>query len=119
MGKFSSAIAALVMGAQLVSPTPVHARGHANAILQRTANDAPAISGVLPGAYIVEFANENETPESFYASLAASGVNVEHGMNLSFRFFNGVSFQLKSSSSSSSEWDFLRQMGAQPQVENI
>ncbi|RYN45437.1 hypothetical protein AA0114_g9129 [Alternaria tenuissima] len=119
MGKFSSAIAALVMGAQLVSPTPVHARGHANAILQRTANDAPAISGVLPGAYIVEFANENETPESFYASLAASGVNVEHGMNLSFRFFNGVSFQLKSSSSNSSEWDFLRQMGAQPQVENI
>ncbi|KAG9185525.1 hypothetical protein G6011_06856 [Alternaria panax] len=119
MRKFSRAIAALVLGAQVAISTPVHPELHANAIVQRAANDTQATGGILPGAYIVEFANDNETPESFYASLAASGVDVEPRMDLSFRFFKGVSFQLKSSSSNSSGWDFLRQMKAQPKVENI
>ncbi|KAH9882689.1 hypothetical protein J1614_000925 [Plenodomus biglobosus] len=119
MGKFSCAIAALVLGAQVANSTPVHARLHSNAIVQREANNTTSTGGILPGAYIVEFANDNETPETFYASLAASGVNVEPRRNLSFRLFKGVSFQLKSSSSNSSGWDFLRQMKAQPQVENI
>jgi subtilisin family serine protease len=119
MGKFSCAVAALALGAQVAISTPLHPRLHTNAVVQRAANDAPATSGTLPGGYIVEFANDNETPETFYASLAASDVQVEPRMDLTFRFFKGVSFQLKRSSSNSSDWDFLRQMKAQPQVANI
>ncbi|KAH9867743.1 hypothetical protein IAQ61_008338 [Plenodomus lingam] len=119
MGKFSRAIVALILGAQVAVSTPVHPRLHPNAIVQRAVNNTTPTGGILPGAYIVEFANDNETPETFYASLAASGVIVEHRMDLSFRLFKGVSFQLKSSGFNSSGGDFLRQMKAQPQVENI
>ncbi|USP79989.1 serine-type endopeptidase [Curvularia clavata] len=119
MGKLSCAIVALVLGAQVAIPTPVHPRLHSDVIVQRAADDKPVASGILPGAYIVEFANAKETPKTFYASLAASGVQVEPRKDLRFRFFKGVSFQLKSSSSNSSGWDFLRQMKAQPQVKNI
>ncbi|KZM24061.1 uncharacterized protein EKO05_0004598 [Ascochyta rabiei] len=119
MGKLSYAITALLLGVPSVISTPPRPHLHANAIVQRGANDTPAATGILPGAYIVEFANGDETPESFYSSLAQEGVQVEHRMDLSFRFFKGVSFQLKSSSSNSSGSDFLRQMKAQPQVENI
>ena len=98
MGKISCAIAALVLGAQVAVSTPIHPRLQPNAIVQRAANDTPVAGGIMPGAYIVEFADDNETPESFYASLAASGVQVEPRMDLSFRFFKGVSFQVKRSS---------------------
>ncbi|KAF9691272.1 hypothetical protein EKO04_010922 [Ascochyta lentis] len=116
MGKLSCAIAALLLGTQVAISTPVHPRLHTNAIVQRATNDTPAAGSILPGAYIVEFASDDETPASFYASLERNGVQVEHRMDLSFRFFKGVSFQLKSSSSNSSGWDFLRQM---KQVENV
>ncbi|KAJ4361498.1 hypothetical protein N0V95_001835 [Ascochyta clinopodiicola] len=119
MGKFSCAIAALVLGGQLAISTPIRSHLHTNAIVQRAVNDTQVASGILPGAYIVEFANDDETPASFYASLASSGVQLEHRMDLSFRFFKGVSFQLKSASSNSSGGDFLRQMKAHSQVENI
>jgi subtilisin family serine protease len=119
MGKFSCAIAALVLGAQVAVSTPIHPRLQSNAIAQRASNDTPVAGGIMPGAYIAEFANEDETPETFYASLAASGVQVEPRLDLSFRFFKGVSFQVKRSSSNSTGWDFLRQMKALPQVENI
>lgn len=119
MRKFSCAIAALVLGAQVAISTPAHAHLDTNAIVQRAAQDTPAAGGVLYGYYIVEFANDDETPETFYASLAASGVQIKPRNNLSFRLFKGVSFQLQSSSANSSDWDFLRQMKAQPQVKNI
>ncbi|KAI4638974.1 uncharacterized protein J4E78_011040 [Alternaria triticimaculans] len=115
----SCAIAALVLGAQVAVSTPIYSRLQPNAIVQRAANDTPVAGGIMPGAYIVEFADDDETPESFYASLAASGVQVEPRMDLSFRFFKGVSFQVKRSSSNSTGGDFLRQMKAKPQVENI
>jgi subtilisin family serine protease len=119
MGKFHCAIATLLLGAQVAVSATTHSQFDTNAIVQRAANNTPAASGILPGAYIVEFADDNETPARFYASLAANGVQVEPRMDLSFRFFKGVSFQVKSSSSNSSSWDFLRQMQATPQIQNI
>ncbi|EUC33580.1 hypothetical protein COCCADRAFT_95623 [Bipolaris zeicola 26-R-13] len=123
MGKLHCAIAALVLGAPVAISTSVHARLPTNAIVQRAANDTPVASGILPGSYIVEFANDSETPESFYASLAAVGVEVEPRKDLSFRFFNGVSFQLKNLSSSagsdSNGGDLMHRMKGLPQVENI
>lgn len=61
--------------------------------------------GVIPNTYIVEFANEDVSPDMFYAALAAEGVELQHRMDLSFRFFKGVSFQVKPSDSSSSHTD--------------
>lgn len=60
---------------------------------------------VVRNVYIVEFANDDVTPNTFYASLAAEGLDLQHRMDLSFRFFKGVSFQVKPSNSSSGQTD--------------
>ena len=124
MGKVSGAIAALLLGAQVAISTRPHPRLDTNAIAQRATSNTADVSGasVLPDVYIVEFADENETPSTFYASLEANGVYAEHRMDLSFRFFQGVSFKVKGSSANSTATNtesFLRQMQAVPQVRNI
>lgn len=87
----------ILFGAQSVLSAAVHSRAsHGNA------TDA---ANTLPGVYIVEFSDENETSKSFYESLAINGVEVEPRMDLSFRFFKGVSFQLKGSTSNSTFLD--------------
>ena len=52
--------------------------------------------------YIAEFASDNVTPSAFYASLEAEGLSLQHRMDLSFRFFKGVSFSIGRSNSTSS-----------------
>jgi subtilisin family serine protease len=119
--KVPSAVTALLLGAQVVSSTPIRTLA-TDATLQRSTNSTAKSGDILPGTYIVEFTDENVTPSTFYESLAADGVQVEHRMDLSFRFFNGVSFQVKSVSSNSSTLDssrLLRRMQATPLVRNI
>jgi subtilisin family serine protease len=76
---------------------------------------------VLPDVFIVEFSNENVTPNSFYASLAAEGVNLQHRMDLSFRFFSGISFQIKSSDLTSDQTasGIIAQLKAKTEVASI
>lgn len=54
----------------------------------------PRNNNTVPGAYIVEFADNHDHP-SFYGSLKASGIGVSQRMNLSFTLFNGVSFTIE------------------------
>jgi subtilisin family serine protease len=119
--KVPSAIPALFLGAQVVLSTPILTEAtHTNA--QNVANFTAEASDIIPGAYIAEFTDEKVTPAAFYKSLAADGVQVEHRMDLSFRFFSGASFQIKSSGSNSSaadSWDLMRRIRAAPQVRNI
>lgn len=121
MGKVSCAVAALLLGQVAVS-TPIQPNIHSTTITSRATNDNPEASDILPGAYIVEFANDNETPSNFYASLAASSVDAEPRLDLSFRFFKGVSFQVEMSSSNWSATDnsaFMRQIQDSPSIRNI
>jgi hypothetical protein len=111
-------VAAILFGAQVAFSTPVHIRS-TNADVQRGGNITGQSSDVLPGTYIVEFANDDETASAFYESLAANGMQVEPRMDLSFRFFKGVSFQMRGASSNSSSGDFMCQMQAAPKVRNI
>ncbi|KAH5463519.1 hypothetical protein HBI31_213750 [Parastagonospora nodorum] len=118
MGKVSCAVAALLLGAQVAIATPLRPRLDTSALTQRATNQ----SGILLDTYIVEFADDNETPSTFYASLAASGVDAVPRLDLSFSLFKGVSFQVKGSSSNSSatdSWNFIRQMRADPSIRNI
>jgi hypothetical protein len=112
------AIAAILLGAQVAFSTPVRIRS-TNADVQREGGFTGQSSDILPGTYIVEFANDDETASGFYESLAANGVQVEPRMDLSFRFFKGVSFQMRGASSNSSSGRFMGQMQAAPQVRNI
>ncbi|KAJ4344848.1 uncharacterized protein N0V89_012592 [Didymosphaeria variabile] len=73
---------------------------------------------VVPNVYIVEFANESVTPDTFYASLAAEGVDLQHRMDLSFRFFNGVSFQVKPSTNHTGS-DIITQIKARTEIASI
>lgn len=61
---------------------------------------------VLPVAYIVEFGRDNETPEIFYASLAANVVQGNPRVEISFKFFKGISFQVNTPSTNSSGLNF-------------
>jgi hypothetical protein len=75
--------AALLLGAQVTLSTPILTRA-TDGQAQETRNNTASGSGTLPGAYIVEFADENDTPSAFYKSLAADGFQVEPRMDLSF-----------------------------------
>lgn len=119
--KVPSAIPALFLGAQVALSTPILTRAPSSNA-QNVANFTAEASDIIPGAYIAEFTDANITPEAFYKSLAADGVQVEHRMDLSFRFFSGASFQIKSvgsNSSAANSWDFMRRIQAAPQVRNI
>ncbi|KAH8693365.1 peptidase [Phaeosphaeriaceae sp. PMI808] len=96
MRSFTRFIVVLLLGAQPALSLSLHQRG---------------TKGVLPGVYIVEFSRDDVTKETFYDSLVAGGVQVKHRMDLSFRFFKGVSFQIQgtgfnSSSSKSNDWTY-------------
>ncbi|RMZ71750.1 subtilisin Carlsberg [Pyrenophora seminiperda CCB06] len=124
MKQVSGAIAALLLGVQVAISTPVHPRLNTNGIAQRATDNTPEVttSDIFLGVYIVEFADENESPSNFYASLAANGVHAEHRRDLSCRFFKGVSFEVKSSGANSTTTDhssILEEMQAVPQVRNI
>ncbi|KAJ4301343.1 hypothetical protein N0V90_003435 [Kalmusia sp. IMI 367209] len=87
--KLVQAFTALLMGVHAVSSTSLHARA------------ANQTGGIVSNVYIAEFANDDVTASAFYGSLAADGVDAEHRMDLSFRFFKGVSFQVKRPNSTS------------------
>jgi subtilisin family serine protease len=115
-------VTTLLLGAQVTLTTPILPRA-TDGQAQNTPNNTVAGRDTLPGAYIVEFADENDTPSDFYESLAAEGILVEPRMNLSFRFFKGSSFQVRGSTSSNSSdsnsSQFLLRMQAAPRVRNI
>lgn len=52
--------------------------------------------------YIAEFADDDVTPSTFYAALEAEGLTLQHRMDLSFRFFKGVSFSIDPTTATSS-----------------
>ncbi|RYP03360.1 hypothetical protein DL765_010526 [Monosporascus sp. GIB2] len=58
---------------------------------------ADAEPPVVPGAYIVEF-EENEDARSFYGDLKSQNVEAEPRLDLSYSLFKGCSFQLKNTS---------------------
>ncbi|KAI2487821.1 peptidase [Pyrenophora tritici-repentis] len=120
MGKVSRAIAALLLGTQVAISTPLHPRLNTNELAQRNTS-ATAGDNVI-SVFIVEFANENETLSSFYASLEANGVHAKHRMDLSFRLFKGCSFQVTGSSANSTVSDsrsFLSKLQAVPQIGKV
>jgi subtilisin family serine protease len=113
------AVTTLLLGTQVSSSTPALTRATA----REAQNNVVAGSDIIPGAYIVEYADDTDTPSAFYASLAADGIFVKHRLDLSFRYFKGSSFELRGSTSSNSSGlnssQFLRQMQAAPRVRNI
>lgn len=48
----------------------------------------------IPNAYIAELSS-SETRDAFYSKLGADGHAVRHRMDLTYRLFNAVSFQLE------------------------
>ncbi|EXF75055.1 subtilisin Carlsberg [Colletotrichum fioriniae PJ7] len=90
-----------LLGSNLAVANPLHPRIYTKpppAKLPRaetSENNNVNPSELIPGAYIVEFADDNDTPETFFNSLKADGLDVESRMDLSNRLFKGVSFQVK------------------------
>ncbi|KAF2220403.1 peptidase S8/S53 domain-containing protein [Elsinoe ampelina] len=82
---------------------------------------APAVLAVeelapkVPGAYIVEFHDDQE-PEAFMAKLGAAGQAVEPRLNLKYDLFKGVSFKLKDTED---EETAARKIEALPEVRKI
>ncbi|KAL1798071.1 hypothetical protein ACET3X_004677 [Alternaria dauci] len=70
---------------------------------------------LVPGAYIVELADSYDSA-SFYNALRVDEVGVEHRMDLSYKLFNGISFQLQNVSNADSaaakiaKMDIVKQM---------
>ncbi|KAI1777406.1 peptidase S8/S53 domain-containing protein [Hypoxylon cercidicola] len=60
-------------------------------------NNAVAAEPVVPGAYIVEF-HDNQDADSFYGNLSAVDLEVERRLDLSYSLFQGCSFRLKNAS---------------------
>ncbi|RYP63693.1 hypothetical protein DL771_009149 [Monosporascus sp. 5C6A] len=58
---------------------------------------AGAEPSVVPGAYIVEF-EDNDDVRSFYGDLRSQNMEAEPRMDLSYSLFKGCSFQLKNTS---------------------
>lgn len=105
MVPFARFTVALLLGTGVQSAS-LH---HRNSPTPPSSNGTNGTNGVLPGVYIAEFSNEDVTKESFYNSLVAGGIEPKHRMDLSFRFFKGVSFQIQgtnanSTSSGSDDW---------------
>lgn len=106
MRSFTRFLVVILLGAQNTCSLLSH-RSDPDGVSQN--NITEEAKGMLPGVYIVEFSHRDVAKETFYSSLVAEGVEVQHRMDLSFRFFKGVSFQmhgpvLSSSSSRSSDW---------------
>lgn len=57
----------------------------------------------MSNVYIAEFSSDDVTPSAFYAALEAEGLSLQHRMDLTFRFFKGVSFSIDHSNSTSTE----------------
>lgn len=127
--RVSHAFISALLGANAATAKPLHPRifadAHTAAPLPRAESDdnQPADAArreALPGAYIVEFADDADTPASFIESLKADGVDADTRMELSYRFFKGVSFQVKNSSIAHHDGALLRrQIGGSSRVKNI
>lgn len=99
--RVSHALVSALLGSNLAVANPLHPRIYTKpppAKLPRaetSENNNVNPGELIPGAYIVEFADDNDTPETFFNSLKADGLDVESRMDLSNRLFKGVSFQVK------------------------
>ncbi|UQC76278.1 subtilisin Carlsberg [Colletotrichum lupini] len=99
--RVSHALVSALLGSNLAVANPIHPRIYTKppsaklprAETSESNNVNP--SELIPGAYIVEFADDNDSPETFFNSLKADGLDVESRMDLSNRLFKGVSFQVK------------------------
>ncbi|OLN97593.1 Minor extracellular protease vpr 1 [Colletotrichum chlorophyti] len=127
--KVSHAVLSALLGANVATAKPLHPRiftPDAPAAVPRAETDDEigqqplSRSDSVPGAYIVEFADDNDTPASFYEALKADGVDVESRMDLSYRFFKGVSFQVKNSSTAPHDSVlFRRRIQSSTRVRNV
>ncbi|KAI8239397.1 Minor extracellular protease vpr [Colletotrichum sp. SAR 10_96] len=126
--RVSHAIISAVLGANAVTAKPLHPRIYAGAPapahLPRAESDdtqtTKSRSELLQGAYIVEFADDNDTPSSFLESLKADGIDADTRMEMSYRFFKGVSFQVKESNAAHHDSAlFRRQMAGSSRIKNV
>ncbi|KAF6827563.1 subtilisin-like serine protease pr1c [Colletotrichum plurivorum] len=127
--RVSHAIITALLGANAATAKPLHPRiifadEHVAAPLRRAeaGDNQPADaarSEALPGAYIVEFADDADTPATFIESLKADGVDADARMELNYRFFKGVSFQVKNSSVAHHDGLLRRQIGGSSRVKNV
>ncbi|GJD00643.1 subtilisin Carlsberg [Colletotrichum higginsianum] len=127
--RVSSTIISALLGANIAAANSLHPRVFpknepaivAKASPDESANqDQKSGNELLPGVYIVEFADDNDTPRSFYEGLKADGLKVESRMDLSNSLFKGVSFQVKNQAATQHDAAlFRRQMEASPRIRNI
>ncbi|KAI8201518.1 Minor extracellular protease vpr [Colletotrichum sp. SAR 10_76] len=126
--RVSHAIISAILGANAVTAKPLHPRIYADAPapahLPRAESDdtqtTKSRSELLQGAYIVEFADDNDTPSSFLESLKADGIDADTRMEMSYRFFKGVSFQVKESNAAHHDSAlFRRQMAGSSRIKNV
>ncbi|KAL5435994.1 hypothetical protein PMIN07_003893 [Paraphaeosphaeria minitans] len=68
--------------------------GSAFSTAAAAATSKEATTQVVPGAYIVELA-DNHNSDTFYSTLGSDDVAVKHRMKLDYKLFKGTSFQLK------------------------
>ncbi|TEA18299.1 Minor extracellular protease vpr [Colletotrichum sidae] len=115
--RLSRALISALLSAHAASATPLHPRvfNHGpTAHLPRAETEGERHAkpsnrnDVMQGAYIVEFADENDTADSFYEALRADGLDVDARMDLNYRFFKGVSFQVKDSSAAHHDVSLFR-----------
>lgn len=69
--------------------------------------------------YIAEFANDDVTTSTFYAALESEGLTLQHRMDLSFRFFKGVSFSIDPTTSTTNNSDVVAQIKKHSAVGSI
>ncbi|KAF5520998.1 Minor extracellular protease vpr [Colletotrichum aenigma] len=126
--RVSHAIISAILGANAATAKPLHPRIYADAPapahLPRAEFDdtqtTKSRSELLQGAYIVEFADDNDTPSSFLESLKADGIDADTRMEMSYRFFKGVSFQVKESNAAHHDSAlFRRQMAGSSRIKNV
>ncbi|KAF9873122.1 hypothetical protein CkaCkLH20_09285 [Colletotrichum karsti] len=126
--KVSHALISVLLGANAATGKPLHPRVspdppaavHLPRAQSEDSQPAKSRSEVLQGAYIVEFADDNDTPASFLEALKADGLDVDTRMDLNYRFFKGVSFQVKNSSAAHHDSALLRrQIGGSSRIKNV
>ncbi|XDG02668.1 hypothetical protein ABKA04_002283 [Annulohypoxylon sp. FPYF3050] len=66
----------------------------ASVVLAADVDDSATDKSIVPGAYIVEF-HDDEDPNALYQDLNADGIEVEHRMDFKFQLFKGASFHLR------------------------
>ncbi|KAK2759501.1 hypothetical protein FQN54_002980 [Arachnomyces sp. PD_36] len=65
----------------------------------------------VPGSYIVEFEDSDQSPDIFYSTLSRSNIGVTRRLDLSSSLFKGASFQLDDVTNEKSALDAIASLG--------